>query len=89
MSLLYRVGIEVDKDIEADNEQEAIQKFFELIESEPQQTITSFVEDNIKVSELCPHCEIPLEAKMIDIDGTNLEEHVVCPDCGYGTPALQ
>lgn len=37
----------------------------------------------------CPHCAIALEDKMIDIDGTNLEEHKVCPECGYGTPALR
>jgi len=36
----------------------------------------------------CPHCDVPLESKMFDIDGTNLEEHSVCPECGYGTPAL-
>lgn len=41
------------------------------------------------IIKLCPHCEIELEAKMIDIDGTNLEEHFVCPDCGYGSPALR
>ena len=39
--------------------------------------------------ELCPHCEVELKWKMIDIDGTNLEEHNVCPDCGYGTPSLR
>lgn len=38
--------------------------------------------------DLCPHCEIPLENKMFDIDGTNLVEHAVCPECGYGTPAM-
>ncbi len=38
--------------------------------------------------EKCPHCNIKLEPKMVDVDGTNLEEHDICPECGYGTPAL-
>ena len=42
-----------------------------------------------EAKELCPHCETPLELKMIDIDGTNLEEQDICPECGYGTPALR
>ena len=36
----------------------------------------------------CPHCGTELKSKMFDIDGTNLEEHKVCEDCGYGSPAL-
>jgi len=36
--------------------------------------------------EICPHCDIPLVLKMIDIDGTNLQEHEVCESCGYGYP---
>ena len=38
---------------------------------------------------VCPHCDTELKHKMIDVDGTNLEEHEVCEDCGYGTPALK
>jgi Zn ribbon nucleic-acid-binding protein len=36
----------------------------------------------------CPHCDIKLKATMVDIDGTNLVECYVCPECGYGMPAL-
>lgn len=36
----------------------------------------------------CPHCDIALVARMIDVDGTNLVESDVCLECGYGTPAL-
>lgn len=39
--------------------------------------------------QLCPHCKVALECKMFDIDGLNLEEHAVCPKCGYGQPALR
>ena len=38
---------------------------------------------------VCPHCDTKLESKVIDVDGINLEEHEICPDCGYGTPALR
>lgn len=44
-------------------------------------------EEEVK-EDFCPHCDVQLVSKMIDIDGTNLEEHLVCPNCGYGTPAL-
>lgn len=38
--------------------------------------------------EKCPHCDIKLKYLMHDIDGTNLVETATCPECGYGTPAL-
>jgi len=54
------------------------------------------VDSNLKVidyelteaKEICPHCEVELVSRMIDIDGTNLVEYDVCEECGYGTPAL-
>lgn len=85
----YQINVQIEEVLEAESEDEAKQKFFEMIENEPQQTIASFVDDNIVVNEVCPECEIPLKSKMIDVDGTNLEEHKVCPTCGYGTPALR
>ena len=39
--------------------------------------------------EICPHCKIKLVSRMIDVDGTNLVEHDVCDECGYGTLALK
>lgn len=78
-------------DIEATSKDEAIDKVEEMHRKE-EIVLTagdfSGVEFNL-LTEICPHCEIPLESKMIDVDGTNLEEHRVCPDCGYGTPALR
>jgi len=41
-----------------------------------------------EASEICPHCEIELVSRMYDVDGTNLVEHDICKECGYGTPAL-
>ena len=38
--------------------------------------------------EICPRCEVELVSRMFDIDGTNLVEHNICEECGYGTPAL-
>jgi ribosomal protein S27AE len=45
--------------------------------------------DMAREDDFCPHCEILLKSKMFDIDGTNLEEHSVCPQCGFGMPALK
>ncbi|MEK7148679.1 MAG: hypothetical protein AAB770_02055 [Patescibacteria group bacterium] len=41
-----------------------------------------------EVREICPHCEVDLVSRIFDIDGTNLVEHDICNECGYGTPAL-
>lgn len=43
-----------------------------------------------ELTETCPNCDgRPLEYMMFDIDGTNLEEHAICENCGYGRPALR
>ncbi len=86
---LFKITSPLEKIIQADNQDEAINNFFEEVESEPQQTLATYLNDNLKAEEICPHCEIVLEPKMIDVDGTNLEEHYVCPKCGFGTPALR
>ncbi|MBC7498492.1 hypothetical protein H7170_02500 [Candidatus Gracilibacteria bacterium] len=39
--------------------------------------------------EICPRCSIPLENRMIDVDGRNLQECLVYLECGYGTPSLR
>jgi len=36
----------------------------------------------------CPHCDAELHSRMLDVDGTNLVETLMCLECGYGTPAL-
>lgn len=37
----------------------------------------------------CERCgTMTMAYRMIDIDGTNLVEHLVCLECGAGTPAL-
>lgn len=38
---------------------------------------------------VCKNCGEELEYRMFDIDGTNLEEHLVCEKCGFGKPALK
>ena len=38
---------------------------------------------------MCKNCNEELEYKMFDIDGTNLEEHLVCENCGFGKPVLK
>ena len=84
----YQLTLNVEDVVEAEDEDEAITKYLNDIESS-NQTIARFIAENFIAKEICPHCEIPLESKMFDIDGTNLEEHFVCPGCGYGSPALR
>lgn len=45
---------------------------------------------SIHLVETCPNCPgKSLVFRMFDIDGTNLEEHGFCENCGHGRPALQ
>ena len=83
----FKVAIECDDIIEADNTDDAYVKFWEN-QMEEHKNLTEYIDAKTIIKEVCPHCEIELEDKMIDVDGTNLEEHKICPDCGYGTPAL-
>lgn len=83
----FKVSLECDKLIEADSTDDAYVKFWES-QMEEHQNLTEYIDANTIIKEVCPHCEIELEDKMIDVDGTNLEEYKICPDCGYGTPAL-
>lgn len=41
------------------------------------------------VQEICPRCNIPLECRIIDRDGTNLQECSICIDCWYWMPSLR
>lgn len=91
----------LEKDIEvvAENEADAIDNIKKQYNNEDivldsnDFSVVNFDTVRDKKQELqenkCPHCDVVLEAKMIDVDGTNLEEHKICPDCGYGTPALR
>ena len=84
----YKIKIEAEEIFKADNEEQAEEKFWEEVESTPQQTLATYLSDHLTKHEVCPHCETELEPKMFDVDGTNLSEHNTCPKCGYGSPAL-
>ena len=71
----------INKIIEAKDEYEAMIRF----EEESNESLENYTE----IKEICPHCEEILEPKMVDIDGTNLEEHFICPQCKYGSPTLR
>lgn len=44
--------------------------------------------EKTEATPICPNCNKELKYKMFDIDGTNLEEHLVCENCGFGKPIL-
>ena len=80
----------IERKVEANSEDEAEKNALENNSKVINETeISEPVWEVDKVVEMCPHCEVELKSKMFDIDGTNLEEHTVCPDCGYGSPALR
>ena len=41
----------INEEIEAENEDEAREKFFESVEGEPQQTLATYFSDNLKIEE--------------------------------------
>ena len=85
---LYKIKIELERLVEADHEDDAIAEWENDL-AVANDTLISDIIGEAKITEVCPHCEIELKPKMIDVDGTNLEEHYVCEKCGYGTPALK
>lgn len=89
MSKNYLVKLYIEESFDAESEEEAKEKFWEQVNGLKNKSLDVFIDESLDVSELCPHCDVPLKSKMIDVDGTNLEEHKVCPKCGYGTPALK
>ncbi|MEK7723168.1 MAG: hypothetical protein AAB336_02365, partial [Acidobacteriota bacterium] len=45
--------------------------------------------DEIEKKYICKYCEKPAKVyRMFDVDGRNLEEHLVCLNCGDGHPTL-
>ena len=74
----FAFSINYNSTIDAINEDDVIKKILN----------SDLLNDSIIITELCPHCGVKLHSKMIDIDGTNIEEHQICPECGYGSPAL-
>lgn len=94
--MIYSVNIKAK--IESDLPQGVLenQLVIALHNIDDQRTKLDGVDDNLEVldydlteaNKVCPHCEIELVSKMIDIDGTNLVERNICKECGYGSPAL-
>ena len=89
--VLLRDTVYIERIVSAKDEVEARKKALDeesgeyeenTVETDPYWQVASIVK-------LCPKCDIELEPKMIDVDGTNLEEHLVCPECGHGSPALR
>lgn len=44
--------------------------------------------DRCAITEICPHDNSVLVSRIFDVDGTILEEHAICLQCGYGSPAM-
>ena len=84
---LYKIKINLEHIVETDDEGEVLAKIIDKIESN-NETFITYIDENSEVVEVCPHCEEELKPKMVDVDGTNLKECLVCPKCNYGMPAL-
>ena len=49
---------------------------------------TSRLNQDQEETDFCFRCEVVKEFKIVDVDGTNLVEAMICPECKAGTPAL-
>ncbi len=47
----YLITAKINEEIEANNKNEALEKFWETIENEPQQTVTSYLSDHLQINE--------------------------------------
>ena len=94
--MLYNINIKVQAESKLSEKELRSQLVIALYDVENQYSKLDRVDDDLEVidyertdaKEICPHCEIELVSRMFDVDGTNLVEHNVCEECGYGTPAL-
>lgn len=48
----FQIKINITEEIEAEDEIDAKNKFFQIVESEPQQTLETFINEHIKIIEL-------------------------------------
>lgn len=85
---LYCITIHFEEDVESDCVENAIASLEEQVAGN-NETLLNHILENVEITELCPHCEEVLENKIIDVDGRNLEEHLICEKCDYGMPALK
>jgi len=51
------------------------------IDGESDKLRVAHYDNDLEIIEVCGECGKELEYKMIDVDGTNLEERLVCPQC--------
>ena len=94
--MLYNIDINAQVESKLSEKELRSRLVIALYDVENQYSKLDGVDDDLEVidyertdaKEICPHCEIELVSRMFDVDGTNLVEHNVCEECGYGTPAL-
>ncbi len=94
--MFYNINIKVQIKSKLSEKELRNQLVVALYNTDTQYSKLDGVDDDLEVidyertdaKEICPHCEIELVSRMFDVDGTNLVEHNVCEECGYGTPAL-
>lgn len=82
----YKIKIDLEEIVKADSEDEVLANFENSLTNE---SMYDYAWNEAEITEVCPECEEDLQTKMIDLDGTNVEERKVCEKCGYGYPVKQ
>jgi len=95
--MFYNINIKAQIKSNLSEEKLKSQLVIALYDVENQYSKLDGVDDDLEVIDyertdaipLCQNCNEELDYKTFDIDGTNLEEHLVCENCGFGKPALR
>ena len=95
--MLYNIDINAQVESKLSEKELRSRLVIALHDVENQYSKFDGVDDDLEVVDykrtdatpMCQNCNEELEYKMFDIDGKNLEEHLVCEKCGFRKPALK
>jgi predicted RNA-binding Zn-ribbon protein involved in translation (DUF1610 family) len=95
--MLYNINIKAQIESNLSEKKLESQLVVALYDTENQYSKFDKIDENLEVIDyelteaipMCRKCNKKLVYRMFDIDGTNLEEHLVCENCGFGKPALR
>ncbi|PIR13415.1 hypothetical protein COV49_02300 [Candidatus Falkowbacteria bacterium CG11_big_fil_rev_8_21_14_0_20_39_10] len=95
--MFYEINIKARADSKLSQKELENQLVIALHNVDSQYSKLDGVDDDLEVTDyeiteatpVCENCNGELEYRMFDIDGINLEERLVCEECGFGKPDLK
>ncbi|MBU4375596.1 hypothetical protein KKH38_03785 [Patescibacteria group bacterium] len=89
--MFYNININAQVESKLSKKELESQLVIALYNTDTQYSKLDGVDDDLEVADyertdaipMCQNCNEELDYKTFDIDGTNLEEHLVCEKCGF------